>query len=626
MCGILAVANFDGSLIDQTLLYTMRDTMIHRGPDDAGIYIEKSVGLAHRRLSIIDLTPSGRQPMANSDNSIIISFNGEIYNYIELKKDLLSKGYNFVSNSDTEVILNQYLEDGEDCLEKLNGMFAFVIFDKNKKRLFVARDRFGIKPLFYYIDPVKLIIASEIKAILADPQVVCEMDNKGVADYLFAGRPLGEKTLFKGILELPPAHIMTINIESGEKSLKKYWDLEYDYNFSRTLEETTDALFSLMDDAVKIHCRSDASIGSHLSGGVDSSTVVGFAARHKSPLKTFSIRFTGDSSVDESQYASLVASHVDTEYFEKLVGDKEMASLYPKLIWHTELPIGNGSYYVAAKLAREHVKVSLTGHGGDELFAGYPAQFMAAFGNTDMFAPKPSQLDYMPAKNKIMKLLSGHYQHKQIFNKFKKMFSMRPHNVEKTWIDLHCSCFLEDSWLWNPDFIKDLKGYSPVDEYISSLNRKNGANILDKYLYHDLFVYLPTLLHYEDRASMAVSLESRLPLLDYRIAEFLATVPMDIKVNGLIPKYLLRAIGSKLLPAKIVQRKDKFPFPVPRHYKPPKYLVDTFIADNTNRNSLMNRIFNKKIVDDLESSKVTYGHFLNLHLWNSIFIEKTLKI
>jgi len=255
MCGILAYYNFSKEPVKEDLVIRMRDTMLHRGPDDAGIFLDNFVALAHRRLSIIDLTDSGHQPMKNEDGSVVITYNGEIYNYQELREDLVKRGHVFTSSSDTEVIVHQYEEDGEACVKMLNGMFSFVIWDRTKRKLFAARDRMGIKPLYYYYDKDKVIISSEIKAIVEDPSIPRNPDYQAVADYNFAGRPLNGKTMYEGIKELEPGHTLVFEADQYHPGIRRYWDLVYEYNYTRRIEDVVEELSGLLDDAVRIHCR-----------------------------------------------------------------------------------------------------------------------------------------------------------------------------------------------------------------------------------------------------------------------------------------------------------------------------------------------------------------------------------
>jgi len=629
MCGILVVANLNQKILDEALVLQMRDTMHHRGPDDAGLYIDGSVALAHRRLSIIDLSESGHQPMTNEDGNIWIVFNGEIYNYLELRSELKKKGHIFSSTSDTEVIIHQYEEDGEDCLRKFNGMFSFVIWDRRNRKLFGARDRAGIKPLYYYVSDKKLILASEIKAIIEDPSIQREPDYHAIADYFYAGRALAGKTAFKHIKEVEPGHLVSFNSNDKNFRIKKYWDLVFDYNSSRRIDETREELFHLLDDAVKVHCRSDAPLGCHLSGGIDSSSVVGFASRHHAPLQTFSIKFSDDSYIDETPHAQAVAHHVGAKYYEKTPPAIDMTRLLPLLIWHMDVPMatdGGFAYYTCSKFVSEYVKVALTGHGGDEVFAGYPAQFQAAFGSTDMFdlysdPERPGQRSFYRRLEEI--LLSGSFR--RIYGAIRNRFGRSTLTLEDNWIRLHCGAEPKQDALFNPALIEFLDGYTPRDSYIEPFKMVGNASTLDKCLYHDLRTYLPGLLHLEDRASMAVSIESRVPLLDYRILEYLATVPQEQKVKNLTPKYLLREVASTLLPQSIVARKDKKPFPVPAKFWSERNVRNTIDEILLSKESLDRGIIRPKVLQNAcmkNDLGLPLWQLLNVELWFKLFIDR----
>lgn len=626
MCGIVAVLRFDNQKVDEELLIRMRDTMYHRGPDDAGIYGDKSIGLAHRRLSIIDLSEAGRQPMTNEDGTLFLVCNGEIYNYVELMEDLKKKGHGFYSTSDSEVIIHQYEEDGEKCLDKFNGMFSFVLWDIKKNRLFAARDRLGIKPLYYYVDNKKIILASEIKAIIEDPSVERIPDYQGISDYFYAGRALGNKTMFRNIKEVEPGYSMIV--DKGKKNLyvKKYWDVIYDYNYARTDKETKEELFALLDDAVRVHCRSDASLGCHLSGGLDSSTIVAFAARHRKSLKTFSIKFSDEAYIDETRYAKAVAEHVRADYHESSPTAVDMARLLPFLIWHMDIPMtteGAFAYYTVSQLAQKYVKVSLTGHGGDELFAGYPAQFQASYKSTDMFdlwldpnrVVKPSLLKRL-TQGIIRRGPLG------IYRSVKGRLFHEEKSLEDVWIQLHCGNLPNDNPVFHKDFIKSLHGYSSKDDYTKPLGEVNTDQILDKCLYHDLRVYLPGLLHFEDRVSMAVSIESRVPFLDYRIIEFLSSVPPEQKIDGMQPKYLLREVVSSLLPEQVWKRRQKFNFSVPGKFWSSKEVKELMHNILLSSDSLNRGIFKPQVLRDACNNIDIVWQLINVELWFKIFIDK----
>ena len=626
MCGIVAVINFDRTAVDSRRLAAMRDMLHHRGPDDEGLYVDGPVGLGHRRLSIIDLSETGHQPMSNEDGSVRVVFNGEIYNYLELAQALKAKGHRFSSASDTEVILHQYEEDGEDCVSRFNGMFSFVLWDHRRRRLFAARDRMGIKPLYYYLGPTKLILASEIKAILEDPDVPRALDPQALADYMFCGRALGGKTMFRNIREVEPGHWLSLDLETGRPQIQKYWGLHYNYDRSRSDEAVQEELFYRLDESVKIHCRSDASLGCHLSGGLDSSTVAALASRHRQGLKTFSIRFTEKGFLDETRFAKAVARHVGAEYCEGEPNPMDMATWLPYLLWHMDVPMasqGGFAYFTASQLAQRHVKVSLTGHGGDELFAGYPAQFQASFGSTDMFMRQnySQRVAKAPIERSRIKALLGRGM-VSLYRSVQDRLFKPEKNIRDIWIQLHCNRTPGRNPIFETDFMQGLDGYTPIDDYIKPFQEIDTDQVLDQCLYHDLRIYLPSLLHLEDRVSMALSIESRVPLLDYRIAEFLATVPPEQKVRGLVPKHLLREVASKLLPKEVWARRDKCNFPVPDKFWMSREMKDFTESVLIAPESLRRGLFKPEVL----KQACHYGNLtwalVNAELWCKIFIDQ----
>ena len=626
MCGLLTVIRFDSDNVTRDSVLRMRDTMRHRGPDDAGLFINANVALAHRRLAIIDLSEHGRQPLTNEDGSIVLVFNGEIYNYVELRNELKARGHRFISTSDSEVIVHQYEEDGEDCLRKFVGMFAFVLFDSKKKKFLAARDRLGIKPLYYYADHRQAIFASEIKAILEDPAIARVPDYQALSDYLFAGRPLGDKTPFQSIREVPPGHLATVDQDGRRLTVRKYWDVQFDYNYGRTESQLRDNLLALLDEAVNMHCRSDAPLGCHLSGGLDSSTIAALAARHYKPLRTFSIKFSDDPYVDETRFAKAVARHIGAEYYESSPSAKDLGSLLPSLMWHMDIPMatnGGFSYYTVSRLAREHVKVTLTGHGGDELFGGYPAQFQASFGRADMLnVPRDPSHAGGPSPLKRLRTLLCHASWKTIGAKLYARMVPKEQSIEDLWIQSHCGYAPTKDSVFHGEFLKELRGYTPREEYIRPFREATTQATFDKCLYHDLRVYLPSLLHLEDRVSMALSIESRVPFLDHRIVELLATVPPEYKVPGLRPKYLLRTLASSLLPSEVWTRKEKFPFPVPVKFWSAQEVKALTVPLLTSQDSCKRGIFTRHALQDASNNKINAWPFINVELWFKIFIDR----
>lgn len=623
MCGFLAVLMLRGGNVDQTRLAMMRDSMSHRGPDGAGVYSDGPVSLAHRRLSVIDLSTAGHQPMCNEDRTVWLTFNGEIYNYVELTQELKAKGHQFKSRTDSEVILHLWEEEGEACLERLNGMFAFTLWDSRRQQLFGARDRAGIKPFHYYQSSDRIIAASEIKAILADPTVPRRPDFRGLADMLTVGFPLGEKTCFEGIRQLQPG--WAFSVKDGQLRTWPYWDLTFNYNHSRSLDNTVGEMGELLQDAVRLQCRSDALVGCHLSGGLDSSTITAVATQHRSPLHTFSIRFDGGARFDESRFARAVASHCGTVHHESVPGPGDFSSLLARLAWHADGPmpdVSSFSYYCASRLAANHVKVALTGHGGDEIFAGYPAQFEATFGDASMFARhRRSSSSIVRATH--LQLAMRRYG---TFGAIRRAIGRRlgnSHNVlEKKWMQLHCSMPPADNPLLSDEFQALLNGYDPREEYLAPLRKAQTDEVLDRCLYHDLRCYLPSLLFQEDRASMSVSLESRVPLLDHRLIEFLGTVPPSQKVANRTPKNLLRQFNAGRLPLEVVNRNNKGSFTVPIEQwfsGPLAPMVDNMIASPTTRR--------RGLFDQAELHSGWHGvnarwSALTVELWFRLFIDR----
>jgi len=626
MCGFVAISMLAGRHVDAGRLSAMRDSLRHRGPDGAGLIIDDTVGLAHRRLSIIDRSAAGQQPMCNEDRKIWLAFNGEIYNYVELTAELKQRGHQFRSHTDSEVILHLWEELGERCLDRLNGMFAFVIWDSRRKELFGARDRAGIKPFQYYMGRDRFIAASEIKAILADPAVPNRPDYQGLSDCLMVGYPLGEKTCFEGIRQLQPG--WALSLRGGRLRTWQYWDLPFRYDHRRSLDDTVGQLAALMDDAVRLQCRSDAPLGCHLSGGLDSSTLAALTARHHRPLNTFSIRFEGGPAFDESGFARTMARHLGSTHHEATPSAADLGALLGTLAWHADGPmpdISSFSYYTVARLAANHVKVALTGHGGDEIFAGYPAQFAAAYGDTSMFDLSNRPAERVSFGTRVRMALRRHGP-LGAASRMLQRARKHPDTLETRWLKLHCGPSPLQSPLLRPEFRRKLAGYDSRIEYLAPLRNAGTEEDLDRCLYHDLRSYLPGLLHQEDRASMAVSLESRVPLLDHRIMEFLATVPPEQKVAGREPKCLLRRVAAGLVPPEIVSRRDKGAFNVPvdrwlsRDLSP---LIDGIVFSPT--------ALNRGIFDPVELRSGWHGSpglwsAVSIELWFRLFIDRDREL
>lgn len=621
MCAIVGLLDRKGVSIRAEDLVRMRDEMVHRGPDDAGLHLEGPLGLGHRRLSILDLSPSGHQPMTNEDGTLWLVFNGEIYNYVELAEELVKLGHRFRSTCDSEVILHLYEEYGEDCLARMNGMFAFAIWDSRRRCLFGARDRIGIKPLYYRSTAERFSFASEIKALLADPSVSRTPDVQSVADYLFCGRALEGRTLFAGISELQPG--WAFRADARDTRVWEYWRVPTrDESATLSESEAIEALAALIEDSVRIECRSDAEVGCHLSGGVDSSTVACLAARSREHLKSFSIRSPGGAHYDETSWAKIVSRHAGTEYLEADATHEDMDALVTRLVWHMDAPMpapGGINYYTLSRLAVKHVKVTLTGHGGDELFGGYPAQYAVGFGRTDLFPKTAAAEPGLSLYERIRRLLVRD----GIAGIRNRIAARRaPFVPEGHWMQLHCGFAPGTDGALHPDYLHALAGYSPIDAYLDAFRNAPSAHLFDRCLHHDLRCYLPGLLHMEDRTSMANSVESRVPLLDHRIVEFVARLPERFRPET--PKKMLRAAAKRWLPPEITARKDKAGFPIPVVLWFRNELSAPTRRVFASKQTATHRIFKASELRRPSFAAERGWPALNLELWWRIFVDRTL--
>ncbi len=557
MCGICGELRFDGAPVDTAALAAMRDRIAHRGPDHADAYLalRRQAGLGFRRLKIIDLSAVANQPMPNEDGSIHVVFNGEIYNYPELRADLVARGHQFRSKSDTETIVHLYEEYGADCIERLDGMFGLAIWDEPKGRLILARDRAGKKPLFYQADPKRVLFASEMKAFLGHPSFAAEIDRDAVAPYFLYGYVPGPRTWYRGVRQVEPGGMVTFD-RSGSITSRRYWTLTFPEE--RGVKpvpraEATARVRELVIAAVKRRLMSDVPLGAFLSGGVDSTVVVGvMRSLGVSPLKTFSIGFEGDAAFDETAPARRTAERFDTEHTEFLVKPSAI-DLLDTLIWHHDGAFGDSSAiptYMVAKLTREHVTVALTGDGGDEVFAGY-LRFRAA-----------AMADQVPA---FLRDLTG-----------SMLRAIPPGANERHWrsraarfgramtLPLH-----ERVTRWNSYFDADLEelvGERSIDrlQHLRGVtDGMTGRSTLSQLLLANFSSYLPDdLLVKADRCTMANSLEARSPFLDRALIEYVATLPDSYKLDGARTKAILRDAFTDLIPAEIDQR-PKTGFGVP---------------------------------------------------------------
>jgi asparagine synthase (glutamine-hydrolysing) len=539
------------------VLKRMTDVLIHRGPDDEGFFTDAAVGLGFRRLSIIDVA-GGHQPILNEDGSCAIVFNGEIYNYLELKPALLSKGHTFKTNTDTEVILHLYEEKGPDCVKDLRGMFALAIWDGKKQQLFLARDRLGIKPLYYSIDHGRCLFGSEIKAIVQHPALEKRIDLEALSDYLSFLYIPAPKTIFKGVRKLPAGHYAVIDRNKIEE--RQYWDVRFDPVRDKSEKSLVEELYQLLSESVRLRLMSEVPLGAFLSGGVDSGSIVGLMSEiTQRPVITNSIGFY-EEEYNELKYAREIAALFKAQHHEYIVEPKAMQAL-ETLAWHYDEPFADASaiptYYVS-KLARENVTVALTGDGGDENFAGYRRYFYDRLENRlrsriPDFARKfviGSIAQVYPKADWAPQALRG----KTLLTNLSSSPEWGYYNSMTHFKDR------DKHGLFRDRVLKDYSSFSVFEKYF---DRADTGDPLSRAQYVDMKTYLvDDILTKVDRASMAVSLEARVPLLDHKLVEFVATIPSSLKLNGTSGKYIFKKAMERLLPPETVHRK-KMGFNVP---------------------------------------------------------------
>jgi asparagine synthase (glutamine-hydrolysing) len=550
MCGICGIWNYrEGEPVQRELLHRVTDRMAHRGPDDSGTYYDdaRGIGLGFRRLAIIDLSPAGHQPMANEDETVWIAFNGEIYNFQELRPDLEARGHRFRSRSDTEVILHQYEDRGPDAIADLDGMFGLAIWDARRRRVLLARDRMGKKPLYYYDDGSRLIFASELKALLLVPGVPRQLDYDAVAEYLSLGYITSPRTIFAGVQKLPPAHVL---IHDGlSPRIERYWDWLGSFQTEPGLGEREwhDRLLSELRAAVRRRMVSDVPLGAFLSGGVDSSTIVALMAESSDrPIKTFSIGFE-DQDLNELVFAREVAQRFGTDHTEEVVRPAPLDQLLPDLVAQMDEPFADPSvvptYYVT-KIARQHVTVCLSGDGGDEAFAGYPRYYRALLG---------SRLDQIPPalmRPALALLVAGVGPHLRAHWLARRQL-LAPEFRYAYGVQLFYSEQARSA-LAQP--IADRVRPIP-DALAAGIRRSSGLDELSRYQYLDGLTYLPEdILVKVDRTSMWNSLEVRAPLLDHHVLELAARIPPQLRLAGRSGKHILKQAIRGLVPDSVIDR------------------------------------------------------------------------
>lgn len=628
MCGICGKLMLEpGEAVSPALVKTMADTIQHRGPDDEGYYVSGQVGLGFRRLSIIDLN-SGHQPISNEDGSIWIVFNGEIYNYQELRPLLESKGHVFRTKTDTEVIVHLYEEFGPACLERLRGMFGLAIWDQNTKTLFLARDRVGIKPLYYHLSDTSLVFGSEIKAILADPSVKREMAPELIDRFLTFLYVPGEETLLKGIRKLAPGHYLLS--KGGKTVVKQYWDLRFVAGpQDRSVRDAEAELVKQLAEAVKLHMIADVPVGVLLSGGVDSTGVLSFAGEGTDKkISSFTVGFSGGGVADERPYARLAAKTFGSQHHEMTISANDFAEFLPKYVWYMEEPVCEPpaiALYYVSKLAKDYVKVLLSGEGGDEAFAGYSnyrnlvwlERLKSGLSPLNAAAAKwmslADSIFHMPRMAKYIPLMN---------DRFPDYYFSRTSNPHRTTGN-------RLGTVYSSDFLQAINREQSLGPVRALQAHVQGQKPLDAMLYIDTKTWLPDdLLIKADKMTMANSIELRVPLLDHKILEFAASLPPGFKLRGTTTKYILKKALTKRIPKEIRDRK-KTGFPVPYEGWLRKDLKDIVWGVLTDRKTISRGYFRKDGVEGLlransngsDYSKEVFS-LLNLELWQRTFLER----
>lgn len=620
MCGIVGRVNFKPEIkVDYWNIRRMADSLRHRGPDDEGVWIKGSVGLGHRRLAIIDLSPSGRNPMCNEDGTVWIVFNGEIYNFLELRRELEQKGHQFRSRTDTEVILHLYEEMGTNCVKRLTGMFAFAIWDDRQRQMMLARDRLGKKPLYYELQESHLIFGSELKAVLRSGEATSTPDFDSIHQFLLWQCIPSPNTVFTGIKKLPPASILVWQERKGVR-IENYWTLNYGDQSRASEAEIAANIRELTFDATKVRLVADVPVGLFLSGGIDSACVLAAARKtHTGPIQTFSVAF-GEQEFDESKYARILARHFSTDHHEF----RASSNIIDLLTRMTELfdepfadPSAIPTYYLA-KLTREHVKVALSGDGGDEAFGGYQRYFAMKFLRLAGRLPGASYLA------KLRALLPYGTARRSATRYIKEMLSLVGCPAEQQYKALFLGMMRENQWkeLYTPEFRSALNSYS--EDFIQ-WNGHGEPDELACAMASDTLRYIPECLNVKlDRASMACSLEVRSPFLDHKLVEFSASIPSSMKIQWRTQKFILKRAFQRELPPEILQRgKSGFTVPLSRWFRNELsgLAQDSLLSGNSAIRDVILPGRIDKMLQDHRSRK----HNWHIQLWRLLVLENWLQ-
>ena len=628
MCGIFGILSSDprhhAHAEDQ--LARIR----HRGPDESGSWTNGQVFLGIRRLSIIDIA-GGHQPIFNEDRSCCIVYNGELYNYRDLRPELQKLGHTFLTESDTEVVLRAYEQWGVECLRHFNGMFAFAIWDDRRKRLFIARDRIGEKPLYYYEGQGRLVFASEIKAIVADPTLPREVNPRGLANFLAYGHALAPTTMYQGISKLPPGHYLLA--DPGGVNVVQYWDVGDEPQLPTGVEiserEYAERVLALLDDSVRRRMVADVPVGAFLSGGVDSSAVVALMKRHATgPVKTFALGFSIGGAYNELEDARRVARYLGTEHHELQVDHLDMIGTLQKLVYTYDEPYGDAAnfpLFLLSEFTRRHVTVALTGDGGDELFGGY-RRYMA-----DRVASVYGHLPRVVTGSLVPAAVAAIPRLRRIKRIVRTLPIPDPAVRYGTWLEVFSRDMQRE--LLDPSVLAPIADYDPAWQYPYFYGRARALPMrqdhLNRILYIDLKTWLPdTFTEKVDKATMAWSLEGRLPFLDHRLVELSFQIPGRMKIRGLQMKRILKRAVGELLPPEVL-RKPKHGFAVPTdpwfRGSLKDFVFDTLLSERTRRRGYFNSSYVELLYRHHRDGREVYDTALwflvNFELWHRRYID-----
>jgi asparagine synthase (glutamine-hydrolysing) len=625
MCGICGFYEYRSRQhAPKAVLSDMLEVIRHRGPDDEGVYFDRPLAMGMRRLSIMDLA-LGKQPMSNEDGTVVVVFNGEIYNYLEIRQRLLGRGHRLVTNSDTEVLVHLYEECGEDCVHSLRGMFAFAIWDAAKQRLFLARDRLGIKPLYYLEHRDALIFGSEVKSILLHPNAESRLNREALSHYLSLKYVPAPQTIFEGIRALPPAH--TLTCDSNGVRVRRYWRLSFHRNGHDHTSEAAYAeqLEALLRESVRMHLMSDVPFGAFLSGGLDSSTIVALMSQMLDmPVKTFSAGFAAEGETfSELRYARLVAERFQTDHHEVLVGPRDLMNRAETIIWHLDQPIADNAClanYMVAEVAATQVKMVLTGEGGDELFAGYARYSGERLSSLFQLLPRPAL--------KLALNMAG--QLPGLRRPKLALFALcQPAEAARltSWFPLFN--YEMKSSLLSDDYKLSLSDLRSDHIFAEHLAQTDAADPLSRMLSVDTELWLADdLLARGDKMSMAVSVEARVPLLDHKLVEFAAGLPPRLKLKRMVRKYLLKKVARNWLPKEIIYRKKEgFPMPFAVWFRKQarSFVRDLLSPATIRRRGLFNSDYVGRLLNEHESGSADYSALvwglLSVELWHRAFLD-----